>query len=336
MKVLLYDSTPAYFCPGGKQVQVQKLFENLNKIGVQVEYARWWDPEQKCEILHLFSPSVFMVRKAREAGVKKIILTHIVDVLSNNVRHKQRIFKMRNRILQFVLPSRMLEKFSWTILSDIDAIVYNNEVDATTASFVFDIPKNKINVVNPGYEEEQIKNFSGGTHQRKSYLISVANITPRKNNVLLAKAAKKAKIPVVFIGNALEKDGAYYNEFLNLVDDNYVKYPGFVSEEEKRDLLQGSSGFTLLSTAESGCIAVYEASMAGLPLLLSNLPWAHSYGVSDYINYINLDDFSTVVNKLQDFYENSRRLEKFTFHMWTWEEVAKKYMLIYKRLLDDS
>jgi glycosyltransferase involved in cell wall biosynthesis len=335
MKVLFFDSTPAYFCPGGKQVQAQKLYENLTKIGVQVEYARWWDPEQKCEILHLFDPSVDMVKKARKAGVKNIILIHLVDWLSSKSLFKQSLYKIKVKLIRFLLPSKMLEKFFWSIFSEIDAFVYQNETDANTASFVFGIPENKVYVINHGYEKERLSHFSGGQYNEKSYLISVANISSRKNNLLLAKAARKAKVPIVFIGKALEKEGAYFQEFRKCVDDNFVRYLGFVSEEEKYNLLKGASGFILLSTAESGCIAVYEASMAGLPLLLSNLPWAHSYGNSENIDFVNLDKFETIVSRLQIFYENSRRLENFTFPMCTWEEVAKKYLLIYNRLLDD-
>jgi len=335
VKVLFYDSTPAFFCPGGKQVHAQKLFENLNKIGADVEFARWWDPNQRCDILHLFSPSVYMVKKAREAGVKKIILIHLVDWLSSKSLFKQRLYKIKVKLIRFLLPSKMLEKFSWFLFSEIDAFVYNNETDANTASFVFGIPENKINVINHGYEKEQLRHFSGGQYNKKSYLISVANISPRKNNVLLAKAARKAKVPMVFIGKALEKDGAYFQEFQKYVDDNFVRYPGFVSEEEKYNLLKGASGFVLLSTAESGCIAVYEASMAGLPLLLSNLPWAHSYGESKFVHYLQLNNFEKIVKNLHTFYTNSKRLEEFTFPISTWEEVAKKYLLIYDKLMDE-
>ncbi|MHA1279682.1 MAG: glycosyltransferase [Candidatus Helarchaeota archaeon] len=335
MKVLFYDSTPAFFCPGGKQVHAQKLFENLNKIGVEVEYARWWDPNQRFDILHLFSPSVGMVKKAREAGVKNIILIHLVDWLSSKSLFEQKLYKMRIKLIRFFLPSKMLEKFSWSIFSEIDAFVYNNKIDAETASFVFGIPNNKINIINHGYEKEQLNHFRGGQYNEKSYLISVANITPRKNNVLLAKAARKAKVPIVFIGKALEKDGNYHKEFVNLVDDNYVQYPGYVSEEEKLDLLKGASGFVLLSTAESGCISVYEASMAGLPLLLSNLPWAHSYGESKNIKYIDLKNLNEIANVLYDFYSNSRRLKEFSFNISTWKEVANKYRFIYERLMSE-
>jgi len=69
MKVLLFDDTPAYLCHGGKQVLVQKIYETLIVLGVDVEYARWWDPSQKCDLIHMFSHSPAMVDMAHEAGV---------------------------------------------------------------------------------------------------------------------------------------------------------------------------------------------------------------------------------------------------------------------------
>lgn len=72
--------------------------------------------------------------------------------------------------------------------------------------------------------------------------VSVGTICARKNTVLLAIYAKKAKVPVVFVGKPFSEDDA-------------------------------------------GCIAVYEAAAATLPLLLSRLPWAaRGYHESDCLH----------------------------------------------------
>ena len=57
MKVLLHDDTPAYLCHGGKQVLAEKLHGSLRNLGIDVEYARRWDPDQNCDLIHSFGCS---------------------------------------------------------------------------------------------------------------------------------------------------------------------------------------------------------------------------------------------------------------------------------------
>src|SRR2546430_777095 len=106
------------------------------------------------------------------------------------------------------------------------------------------------------------------------FLISIATITSRKNTVLLARAAQLAQVPIVFLGKPLDERDPYFHEFKRMVDGRFVRYPGFVSREEKHRLIRQARGFALLSQFESGCIALYEAAAAGLPLFLAQLPWA--------------------------------------------------------------
>jgi len=82
------------------------------------------------------------------------------------------------------------------------------------------------------------------------------------------------QVPILFLGKPLDENDPYFHDFKGLVDQRWVRYPGFVSREEKHRSIRQARGFALLSQFESGCIALYEAAAAGLPLLLPELPWA--------------------------------------------------------------
>lgn len=332
MKVLLYDETPAYLCHGGKQVLVQKLYENLSALGVTVEYARWWDSAQECDLIHSFSVSPGMVWAAQQAGVG-FVLTHIVDRLTNLSGTKRRFRQLGGYAIRNLLPERLARLLPWHVPSDIDSFVYLHEFDLEAAVSIYGVPRVKTRVIPHGCDINQIACLQSGSRNERSHLISIASIVPRKNSLLLAKAARRARVPIVFLGKPFNEQDQYYQRFLKFVDDKWVIYPGYVSEEDKKQWLTDSSGFVLFSEAESGCIAVYEAATAGLPMLLSNRPWAWAYGKQPAIQYVDLNDESLIADRLRVFFEASRRLDGMTFPVLTWEEIAREYIAVYKSVL---
>ena len=335
MKILLHDDTPSYLCHGGLQVLAKNLFESLASLGIDVEYSRWWDTSQKCDLVHLFSPSPLMIRMAREAGVR-VVLTHIVDRLTNLPASQRLPRHLLGYGIRKVFPQSVIRRFWWSALSQVDAIVYIHKFDAETAIGVYGVPRERTSVIPHGCGVDQMSRLEGGPRKAHSHLISVGSIVPRKNSLVLARAARRANVPVVFLGKPFSEENAYYREFRKLVDDKSVIYPGFVSEETKDRLFTDASGFVLLSEAESGCIAVYEAAAAGLPLLLSNLPWAFAYGNHAAIQHVDLDNEALIAERLNSFFAASKRQVGMTFPVKTWEEIAREYVEVYSRVLNHS
>jgi glycosyltransferase involved in cell wall biosynthesis len=331
MKVLLYDETPAYLCHGGKQVQAERLFHALGAIGIEVEYARWWDAEQRGDVIHALGCSPEFVAMARQAGIP-VVLSHIMDELANGSRSSQRRRRIRNTAIRRLAPRSVRRLFSWSGLLDVDQLVYMTQADADTARAVYGVSPRRSRVIPHGCDAEAMGVLQGGTRCSASYLVSVASIVPRKNTVTLARAARRARVPVVFLGRPFHEDDAYYREFAALVDGEYVVHPGHVAEAEKLQWLTGASGFVLASRAESGCIAVYEAAAAGLPMLLSDRPWAHSYPATAAIEFVEpLEDALTA--RLQSFFAGSRRMDAPTFAVATWEDIARSYSSVYEAAL---
>jgi len=335
MKILLHDNMPAYLCHGGMQVHAKKMHDALQAVGVDVEYARWWDPAQKCDLIHQIGCSPSMVRIAHEAGVK-IIITNILQNLTSSSPAKRLVHRVRNQIILHAMPHKLACLFPWHNLSDNDALVYVNRAEAETAIRIYGVPYEKTHVIPHGCDRSTMVCLQAGPRNSQSYLLSIASIVPRKNSVLLAQLAKRTGVPVVFLGKPFSENDAYFTAFRRLVDEKYVIYPGFVTEDEKLKLMSGASGFVLPSRAESGCLAVYEAAAAGLPLLLSDKPWAYTYeDPHSAIQHVELNDEKAFADRLKSFFETSQRLEGPTFPVMSWEEIAKEYVNVYERVLSD-
>jgi glycosyltransferase involved in cell wall biosynthesis len=168
----------------------------------------------------------------------------------------------------------------------------------------------------------------------EEYLVCLATIHPRKNSVLLAQAAHLAGVPLVFLGKAYAEDDPYFLEFKQCVDGKLVRHAGFHVGEEKNRWLRGARGFVLLSQYESGSVAVYEAAAAGLPLLLSDLPWANKvYRQARNTSFVALSSAGKIAPALRAFHAQAHRQPGTTFPVLTWRQVAERYLEVYHKML---
>src|ERR1039458_2634642 len=267
VKVLKHRRRASYLSHGGKQVHAEKLHGALKNLGIEVEYARWWDPDQKVDLIHSLGCSPSMVSIAHQVGVR-LVLTHLVAFETNSPRSRRLWQRTRNATIREFAPPSVRRLFPWHVLPTIDQLVYLSQADAETAIEIYGIQRRRTHVIPNGCSTDEIGRLQAGVREAASYLVSVGRISPEHNSVALARAARRARVPVVFLGRAFNEDDPYFKEFKALVDGESVIYPGHVSEYEKTAWLVGASGFVLASLWESGCIAVYEAAAAGRPMLL--------------------------------------------------------------------
>ncbi len=337
MKVVLFDTTNAFLTPGGKTTHAVKLQQELTKLGINIEFSRWWDKSQEdCDIIHFLTPAPYVAYLAKSKG-KKTLLSMIFDFESNKPPREQRKAILKNKIID-KLPGSLSNGAYWKAFQYMDIIHFMHEQDRSTALRYFPnyLPKNKTLIIPHAYDPKDM-NISDNLNIidmkfPDKYLISCANISERKQSILLAQYAKKAKVPIVFIGSSNNAD-SYYQKFKSEIDNKYVFYPGYVSKEWKDCIEKNASGYVLLSKGESGCIAVYEAAGYKIPLLLSNLPWAWGYDTPTDISFCDFQDETKAIEQLRLFYNSASHLNHTPFKVHTWNEVAQMYKNTYNQLL---
>jgi glycosyltransferase involved in cell wall biosynthesis len=336
MKVLFSYPTPYFLAHGGAQVLTESIMKAVAGLGVEVEPERWWDEHQKGEILHYVTrPLSVNVGFAKEKGYK-VMMTDLLDQTASRSRRQLFLQKIFTRFAQAVLPGGLTLRLSWDVFQKLDAMVFAVSHEWEVAKYLFNATPDRGYIIGHGLEEEDVREVSQPAPEG-DYLVSVATITQRKNTLLLARSARAAQAPVIFLGKPYTQDDPYYKEFLGLVDNKYVRYPGFVTREEKYRLLREARGFVHLSQFESGCIAVYEAAAAGLPLLLSDLPWArHGYPGATRLEFVNLNSPAGIIEHLKMFYAKAHRQKEQTFPVLTWRQVGQKYIAIYEKILAEK
>jgi glycosyltransferase involved in cell wall biosynthesis len=335
MKVIFSHPKPFFLSHGGAQTITEGVMRGLRNKGIEIEPERWWDESQSGDVLHYVGRSFKSnVLLARKKGFK-VVMTDLLDTVAARSRPKLFAHRTLIRAVNRFAPS-MTDRVAWDLYREFDAMIFSLSHESEVAQYLFDAPGERCHVIPWGLPKEAIAELAR-PQPEEDYLISIASIVPRKNTVRLARAAKEAEIPVLFVGKPLAITDEYFREFESLIDNKFVRYSGFVSEEQKYRLLRGARGFALLSWGESGCVAVYEAAAAGLPLFLTDAPWARTgYPGADPIRFINADAHSAIVSGLRNFYNSAHRMARTTFPILTWDQVAEKHIELYQRLLNDN
>ncbi len=302
----------------------------LSALGVEVEPERWWDEKQTGDIIHYFCrPPIANIRAAHAKGFK-MVMTENLDVTASRSRFQLFSQRCLTRLAQRLLPGGFTNRLGWEVYHELDAMVYVVEHEWAAAQYLFGAVAGRGHIIPHGLEPEAMAQLAR-PQTPGDYLVCMATIYPRKNNLLLAQAARLAEVPIVFLGKAFDDNDPYVREFKKLVDGRLVRHAGHVTGEEKNSWLRGARGFALLSRGESGCIAAYEAAAAGLPLLLSDLPWANR--VYPTATFVGLGSPAAIAPVLKNFYEGARRQSKPTFPLLTWRQVAERYLEVYQTVM---
>lgn len=331
MKIIFDHNEPFSLAHGGLQVQIMRTKSALEKVGLEVEYLRWWDDSQKGDIIHYFgraNPS--HIDFAHGKGIKYVMQELLTSQGSRSITHL-RLQAAANRILRRLLPANYRLPLRWDSYQKADAIIAITDWEAWIMGELFDAPTRRIRVV-PNAVEDVF--FRSGPKPSGDHLIIVATITERKRVLELAQAAIVAKTHLKVAGGPYSEADTYFLQFLETVEasQGIVEYLGPIQNPEQLAAhLHAARGFVLPSTMETQSLAALEAAAAGLPLLLSDLPWAHgTFG--NKATYLPLCSATSFADQLRRFFDLAPNLAAPPKPL-AWRDVAVKLISIYDSTL---
>jgi len=350
MKVLFDCHMPSFLAHGGGHVQAINTVKALREIGVDADFARWWDADQKCDILHFLGRvDGFYAGFARPKGIKFVL----ADLLtSQGSRTKlQRVPHWFLRQFDRATKGRIIaEKFGWKTYRIADAVIALTSWERDLMAEMFGADPARLHVVPNGVEEiffadpqSELRNRqsppppqipqSAIRNPQSNWLVCTATITERKRVLELAEAAVVAQTPTWIIGRPYAESDPYYLRFLECVrrSNGIIRYEGGISDRvQMADIYKTARGFVLLSTMESLSLSALEAAAAGCPLLLSDLPWARcTFG--DQASYCPIASATKEGPILKSFYDVAPNLPP-PPRPATWKEVALQLKGIYEQL----
>ncbi len=323
LKILFDHPNPFFLAHGGFQIQIEQTKRALEKIGCEVEWLRWWDSDQRAQLIHYFGrPHPAYIRQCHAQGMR-VIMSELLTGLGSRSALARFCQRWITKAARRFFPRDFTTRMSWDSYRWADRMIALTAWEKKLMCAQFDAPVSKIVVVPNGVEEVFLE--KSAPVSRESHLIATMTITERKRAVELAEASALARVKIRILGAPYQGEDSYYRKFLAAVGKAgpWVDYVGgIVDRKQIAGEYRKAAGFVLLSSMESQSLSALEAAACGCPLLLSDLPWARaSFGPE--ARYAPVASAARTAAYLRAFFEkiaNAPRVRK----VHSWQEVAGK------------
>lgn len=351
---------------GGPSVRVPRTATELAKLGIGASLPRElgnnYDSSQLAHIFNIWpAESCFKTMDRARAVGKRTVLSPIFLNLSNiqfasrtmprlfaDNRSSRSIDMTLSEIAREIagepnLPIR--EPFEGyhdrvrVCVESADEVIYLSDYERRCLEHIGATPSSSTLVCNPvdasGFANADPRLFSK-TFGIEDYILCVGRIEPRKNQLVLAHAAKTLGKTVVFIGHTESQP------YLDLVRNVAGDAGRFIPRIDPADPLlksafAGASAFCLPSWAEGAPLAALEAAAAGLPMVLSDRSSEKEY-FGAFAEYVNPAD----INGMRDALERAvsqrgdaprqRDLQSYVTDNFSWEKYATETAAAYDKL----
>lgn len=174
----------------------------------------------------------------------------------------------------------------------------------------------------------------------KDYVLCVARLETRKNQLMLAYALKDMNIPLVFIGHGSDK------QYIELLHKYAPQNTLFIDRLEVNSPLlasayAGAKVYCQPSWAEGASLSALEAAASGCTLVLSNRSSEHEY-FGNYAHYCNPFSLESIRNEVIEAYNNpisilkKKEQQNFIAKKYSWNEHIKKTSSVYDEVLHSN
>jgi glycosyltransferase involved in cell wall biosynthesis len=319
---ILFGTYPfAFYTPGGGEMQLLQYKKHLQAHpGLKLELFNQWSPGLDLfDRAHYFScmpGSLPFLRGVRGAGIPLVISPNLW------------------------ITKETRDSYPWqeveAQLLCADKIICNSDMECNELSNVFNIDRSKFATVYNGIDAAFLasvdaKIFSDKFSINSKYVLNVANIEPRKNQLNFLKALKNfPDFQLLTIGYV--RDHEYLRACLDEGGDQF-RYLGPLphDSDELKSAYAGCEFFALPSTLETPGLAALEAAASGAKLLITFEGSTREY-FKDFPEYINPFDVSGMSIGIEKLLEapKSGTLKKYIADNFTWDRVIKPLISIYE------
>lgn len=342
MRVALISYPMLFQRVGGLQVQVRDTLEGLRGLGVD---ARLFDSNSDrlndFDIIHLFSVANGnhrVVEAARSAGVPVVVSPVLHPPWTAWDRRKAEWCERIVGRLTGWMVSTTYRQFA-TALQGADRIVALGPVEKTLIAEGYGVEAAKVAIVPNGIADPFFA--ADGTLFREAqgiagpFVLSVASVSPYKNQLGLAKALRDVDVGVVLIGECAAAQQGYLQACRDILGARLVHVAPLAHDDPVlASSYAAATVFALPSQTEVAPISVMEALAAGTPVVLTRNNSLGLPGDAETLAEVDPADTGAIraaVVRLLDKPAPAERCRAVVDGM-TWTAVAQKLQAIYRDL----
>jgi len=201
---------------------------------------------------------------------KSIVTVHDLAIYKNPAWFPSQIFSTK------LLVPRSLRS--------ADKIIAVSESTRKDLKEIFNVPAKKVKVIYEGAQVKKILVRSKNDSLKRfklwsKYILFIGTLTPRKNIIALLRAYKQilswepgfSEYQLVLAGAKSFKSEEIFDEIKDLKLNKQIKYLGYITHNQKIELMKKATCFTFPSSYEGFGLPVLEAMVLGTPVITSDI-----------------------------------------------------------------
>lgn len=322
MRVLFSTYPWAFETPGGGEIQIEKYVEYLPSHEVDVRlYDPWHKNFADVSVFHFFSclgGSVHFCSYIKQRGLPLVISSSL----------------WINEQTRDLYPSDEIR----AQLSLADVIVTNSNIESELLSRTFALPRDRFATVFNGFEprfalaDPQL--FRDRFDIRGPFVLNVANIEPRKNQLGLVRALKGLDLPLILIGSRRNKS---YADQVFAEGGPQVRFIGPFEHADPHlaSAFKACTAFALPSTLETPGLAALEAAACGAALIITSEGSTREY-FADHAHYVDHKDPADIRRGVERALARGPdpSLQRLVTSRFTWVSVTAELVKVYRLAQD--
>lgn len=324
---------------GGLQIQIEETARSLSKLGVDVvQYDPWKNQIPDVDLCHVFSIDCSMVDHVLRAVKLKVpvVVCPVLNMFNNHPLFST--LKQRLSILPGVYSDLKRAK------AMLDAAVFvlaANADERELLTKVFNVDPAKFRIVPNGISmtfrdgDPQLFEEKYGT---TNFVLNVASIEPRKNQLMLVRAMQRLPYTLVLVGRASPENERYFEQVKAEAGGN-VQFVGPIQHDDPMlaSCYCAAKLFVMPSLSEVMPLTLNEAAVAGCRILASDqVPIAES--IASLVKRFGPNDVTAMARLIDEEMrdEAESRIPQAIHAMPTWDQVGQQLAVLYQSLLNCS
>jgi len=339
MKVLILTYPRIGLNRGGLQIQIEETINGLAQLGIKiVRFDPWQNQIAEADICHVFSIDGSMVYHAKRSVNmgKPVVVSPVFNIFDN-----PRIVTRLKSVLSGFVPGMYSDlKRANSILRAATRVIALNANERSLLVSIFGVPTRRCTVIPNGIDHS----FSGGDPALfeqlfgvHNFVLNVASIERRKNQLALVRAMWDLPYSLVLIGKAASEQDDYLEQCRREAGRNVVFAGAFAHDDPMlASAYAAAKLFALPSYSEVMPLTLYEAAMAGCRVITSkNVPIAAS--LVSLVPTFDPDDTRELASLIAHEMKQPRltQLQATVRAMPTWRQVCEEVVAVYEAALSE-
>ena len=317
---ILFNTYPvAFHTKGGGEIQMLQYRDRLIKNGYDIDLFNQWIPNlHNYDLLHFFScmsGSIYFCDFFKKLNKPVFLSPNLfiddINKLEGSFQEIRNLFVTAN------------------------VVIVNSEIEKFNLSRSFNVPEDNFSVVYNGVSENFLKPVNSSLFKnfyniQEPFLLNVANIESRKNQVALAEAIKKIdNLSLVIIGGV--RDESILRKCKEILGNrlHFIEYLPYDSEL-LRSAYAACEAFILPSLVETPGLAALEAASVGAKIIITSKGSSSEYFGEGAV-YLDPYDIQSIVSAIS---ESLSRPKDFLLSFlvrgnYTWQHTLNKLSYLY-------